>query len=137
MFPKFAISIRIECNGFEPAQITSKFGLIPKESWKCGDTNLHTRIVQKTSYWGFEIQKMDCIYLGSAIRDLISKISVCGPEEIEAFTSGLGATVSIFCAIYCYDEVPSMCLDPDIINFVSRLHAGIDIDFYAMRDSTG
>ncbi len=112
---------------FDPAEITSRLGLAPTESWKKGARNPRTHFERNHSRWILDSRLEESASLNTHIRDVLQQLKpyVEVVRELRSTLNGWLQAVGYF-----HDGYSGVSLDEDIVAGLAEIKVGVDFDFY-------
>lgn len=129
---KIKVDFRIVGNDFSPDQVSVVSGLKPSKSFLKGDKISQTSSLKyKENIWILESSSDSSLDMESYFIDLQNKITP-HIEKFEVICKKYYCEFS--CSFYLQvgseDSIPSVHLNREIISFIEKLNAEVDIDIY-------
>lgn len=131
------ISAHYLLTGFDadPAEITASLGIAPTKTWRAGDPfDSRSGLRRRRNGWVLGSDLEDSRDLEEHVQSVLRKFQATWPEAVRLSEQ---YDAEIQCVIYCYGrEVPSIHFDKETVVRVAELGAGIDVDLYALVESS-
>jgi hypothetical protein len=124
-------------DGFDPAEVTARFGSPPTECWQRGDICPRTHRERKFSPWSLHSRLDRSQELEAHIRDVLAQLEANG-EAFAAVSREFGGVMQL--VAYFHREYPGMHFDRSITEGLARYSLAVDCDYYWLyshrRDDT-
>jgi len=131
---EFEISVLFELRGseLEPEKITALLGIIPTKTWRVNDL-VHPKagVRRKSNGWSLKSQLDKSAELDEHIKSIFEELQPSWQSLVE-ICKQYDALIS--CAVYRYQQIPSIYFDKDIVRKTAELNAQIDVDIYFLPE---
>lgn len=124
------VEFRIIGENFDIAEVTRNLNILPTEFWKIGDKIRNTKKVRTYTSWNYSTEKKETLFLEEQL-DAIGKIFIPRLETLCNLKEKYNLDFSLDVIVIIENsEVPSITFDDNLISFLSKLKARIDVDTY-------
>lgn len=131
--PVVSVSLWIQGTSFDPVDITNRVGIEPTISHRTGDPASLGR-TQRRDAWAVRIGPRETLELEPLVKELIEQIGA-RTTQIRETCSELDLELCLSCPIVPKSTlIPSIHLSPDVLEWIVRLGAHLDIDVMIWDD---
>lgn len=115
---------------FDPAEITTRVGVVPTECWRQGDAHPRMQRARRFSKWALHSRLDRDQELEAHIRDVLAQLDAkrLGFQQVSQEFGGCMQLVGYFDAGF-----PGLMFDRDIIGRLAMYSLSVDIDFYGLH----
>ncbi len=117
---------------FDPNVISGQLGIVPSRSWRKGDHNPRTGIARALSRWSLDSRIGATEYIDRHVLDVLEQLSPAS-ESVLNLRSTYDGWIQL--VAYFLNGQASISLDSNIIERLSKLRLGLDLDPYDLLAS--
>ena len=139
MATEIATRFILRGNQFDPDEITALLGIQPIEVWRYGDLIPRTIMRHKDNGWllSTESQPLDEENSIDLMRQIDTIVGRLRPHtaKLQEICTRLRLNAKLYCVLSIEGEDrPAIQFDPDTVQWLAQIHAGIDVVTYFERE---
>ncbi len=116
-------------DGFDPADITVRVGVLPTECWRRGETCTRQHSERKFSRWSLHSRLGRDRELEAHVADVLAQLDV-NPDAFAAVSREFGGVMQL--VGYFHREYPGLHFERAVTEGLARYSLAVDFDFYGL-----